>query len=303
MTEKRTKAQKLAHLEHIETSEDRFFHDYTPYIEAYLEDEDPEVRVRAVECLWEYPEPAYIDVLMNLAETDPSERVRERALSGLGRYIYEGEMADYDFDFGPYDDLLREGELPQADFERVRDYLLAVVKDESRPLDVRRRAIEAISFIHEPEILNIIEQAFHHPHNMMKVSAVFAMGRNGNRRWEDYVLEALYSPVPEIEYEAVRAAGEMPLERANRYLMHLAEGADDKDLRIAAIWSLGQIGHEMSFLLLDELQLDLDKDIREVAEAAMDEWMLFSQLSELDDEDFLDEDEEDFHWDGDDELN
>jgi HEAT repeat protein len=298
MSADKTKAQKLAHLEHIETSEDRFYFDYSPHIEEYLKDEDPEVRARAVQCLWDYPEPAYIDVLIDLAENDPSEEVRHKALSGLGRYIYEGEMADYDFNIGPYDDVLREDELPQADFERVRDYLLALIKDESRPLDVRRRAIEAISFTHEPEVLNIIEKAYHHPDNKMKISAIFAMGRNGNVRFEDHILEALYSPIPDIEYEAVRAAGESHLESANRQLMRIAKSAEDKDLRMAAIWSLGQIGHEMSFELLDDLQFDRDKDIREVAEAAMDEWMIFSQLGELDDEDFFDEDFDDLEWDG-----
>lgn len=295
MAQKKTKAQKLAHLKHIKTSEDRFFHDYTPEIETYLEDEDPEVRAQAVRCLWEYPEPYFIDVLIELAENDPTDQVRARALSALGIYIYEGDMADYGYDFGPYDDVLREDELPEADFERVRDYLLGVIRDESRPLDERRRAIEAISFHHMPEILDIIEQAYHHPDKSMKISAVFAMGRNGNiRRWEDYILEALLSPDAEIEYEAVRAAGECHLESANRQLMRVAEHAEDKNLRIAAIWSIGQIGLEESFMLLDELQFDPDKEIREVAEAAFDEWMIFSQLGDFGDEDLFDEDFDDF---------
>lgn len=300
MVEKNTKAQKLAHLEHIATSEDRFFHDYTPDIETYLVDEDPEVRVRAVECLWEYPEPAYIDVLIHLAENDPSDEVRRSALSGLGIYIHEGEFADYDFDWGQYDELMREDELPQADFERVRDYLLGVIRDDSWPADVRRFAIEAISPSQAPEVLSIIEQAYHHADPTMKVSAVFAMGQNGNPRWEDYVLEALCGSVPELEYEAVRAAGFMSLDRANRQLMRIAEGAEDKALRIAAIWSLGEIGHEMAFALLDDLQFDSDKDIREAAEEALDEWMMSAHLREFDDEDFLDEDVD---WDGDGWLN
>lgn len=302
MTEKKTKAQKLAHLKHIATSEDRFFYDYTPDIEEYLDDEDPDVRATAVDCLWEYPDPVYIDVLIELAEDDPSQEVREHALSGLGIYIYEGELADYDFDWGDYDELMREGELPQEEFERVRDYLLRVIKDESRPLDLRRRAIEAISPSQEPEILDIIEQAYRHPDNRMKVSAVFAMGRNGNVRWDECILEAMRSPVPEIEYEAVRAAGESGVDRANRQLMRIAEGAEDKDLRIAAIRSLGQIGHEMAFPLLDDLQFDPDKDIREVAEEALDEWMMTVHFRELDDEDFLDE-MDGFDWEDNGRLN
>ncbi|MFQ5594605.1 MAG: HEAT repeat domain-containing protein [Anaerolineae bacterium] len=298
MSAEKTKAQKLAHLEHIATSEERFFFDYSPHIQEYLKDEQAEVRARAVECLWEYPEPAHIDTLINLTENDPSNEVREKAISGLGRFIYEGEMADYDFDFGPYDAVLREGELPQADFQRVYDYLLAIIRDESRPLDARRRAIEAISFSHEPEILDIIAQAYHHTETKMRVSAVFAMGRNGNIRFEGPILEALYSPIPDIEFEAVRAAGAFPLDRANRQLMRIAEADEDKDLRLTAIWSLGEIGHEMTFLLLNDLQSDPDKDIREAAEAALEEWIMSVHLRELDDDDFLgEEDADDLDWD------
>lgn len=288
MAEKRTKAQKLAHLEYIATSEDRFFHDFSQEIEAYLEDEDAEVRTKAVQCLWDYPEPAYIDVLIDVAENDPNAKVRHKAIVTLGRFIYEGEMADYDYDWGIYG----EDDLPQEDFERVYAYLMGLIEDESRPLDERRYAIEAISFYHTPEVLDVIEQAYHHPEKQMKISAVFAMGRNGNlRRWEDYILEALYSPDRDLEFEAVRAAGNAHLESANRQLMRIAAGADDdKNLRIAAIWSLGQLGLEESFMLLDELRWDSDEEIREVAEAAFDEWMIFSQFADFDDEDFLDED-------------
>ncbi|MBS1253705.1 MAG: hypothetical protein MAG451_02758 [Anaerolineales bacterium] len=39
-------------------------------------------------------------------------------------------------------------------------------------------------------------------------------------------------------------------ERANRQLMRIAAGAEGKDPRIAAIWSLGQLGLQESFMLL-----------------------------------------------------
>lgn len=90
MVEEKTKAEKLAHLEYIATSEARFFHDFSQEIEAYLEDEDPEVRTKAVQCLWDYPEPAYIDVLIDIAENDPSAQVRHKAIVTLGRFIVDG---------------------------------------------------------------------------------------------------------------------------------------------------------------------------------------------------------------------
>ncbi len=294
MREQETKDQKLARLRYIGTGEDRFFHDFSQEIEAYLEDEDADVRTHAVACLWDYPEPAYIDVLIDIAENDPSLQVCHKAIVTLGRFIYEGEMADYGYDWGPYG----EDELPEEDFRRVYDYLTRLIEDESRSLDERRYAVEALSFYHDPHVLDVIEQAYHHPEKQMRISAVFAMGRNGNlRRWEDYILEALYSTDPDLEFEAVRAAGNARVERANRQLMRIAADPTDKELRMAAIWSLGQLGLEESFETLDDLRFDFDPEIREVAEVAFDEWMIYSQLGAFDDDlddDFFDVDLEGF---------
>lgn len=290
MSEKRSKAAKLAHLHAIATGEERFFHDYTEEIEGYLEDDDAEVRAQAVRCLWEYPDPGYIDLLMELAETDPDARVRHAAISGLGIYVYEGMVADYDFEWGEYEEMLREGELPEAEYERVRSYLLDIAKDTSRSTDARRYALEAVSFGYEEEILELIEEAYQAPTFQMKVSALFAMGRNGHRRWTPYILESLDSDSPDILYEAIRAAGELGLDSANDQLMYIANAAEDKDIRLAAIWALGQIGHQHAFELLEELTFELDEEVREVAEAALDEWLLMAELRE--EEAFFDEDDE-----------
>ena len=72
-------------------------------------------------------------------------------------------------------------------------------------------------------------------------SAVFAMGRNMDARWQQTVLDELDSDAPGMRYEAARAAGEMTLEDA---LPMLARLIDDEDLevRLASVWALGQIG-------------------------------------------------------------
>lgn len=288
MSENKSREQKLAELDEILTGESRFFYDYRPQIETYLDDEDAEVRATAVRCLWEYPLPEYIDLLKEMADTDPSDEVRQAALSGLGIYVYSAEEALFDAGWDQYDEVMQAFEQAEEDLDRVYTYLLDVVEDEDRPLDERRRAIEAISFSSEPEVRDILENAYQHPETNVKVSALFGMGRNGHQRWGPYVREALESSIPEIKLEAVRAAGELGLETANDRLMHIASRADDKDLRIEAIWSLGQIGHEAAFPLLEDLQSDPDADIREVAEAALDEWLM---MAEMGDDAFPDEDE------------
>lgn len=284
-----TKREKLKLLERIEED---YFTDHLPTIKAFLDDEDPEVRAMAVDCLWNYPLTEMIDPLMRLAKQDPSQEVRSKALVVLGGYIYEGEMAAYDFDWGAMEEFMREGELPEEDFLRVKEFLLGVIRDGSETLDSRRFAIEAISFLNEPEVWEIIEEAYRHPDVKMKMSAIFAMGRQGNLRWKETILKELDSPVLELQYEAVRAAGESYLEEATPYLMELAQEAEDKELRLAAIFALGRTGGEGVFELLDELTTHRDEEIREVAEAAMEEWEIYHGLGEW--EEWEDEWDEEF---------
>jgi HEAT repeat protein len=273
--EQLSKGEKTGFLTRVIEGED-YSTDYWPMLREYLEDKDAEVRSLALDGLWDYPVPELIAPLLEIARNDPSQEVRSKAIVTLGRYIYEGDMADYDFDWGAMEELMREDELPEGDFLRVKDFLLELVRDEGQPLDSRRFAIEALSFLNEPEVQDLIEAAYTHPDVKMKVSAIFAMGRQGNQRWADTLLKELDSEVKELQYEAVRAAGEAYLDKAFPRLEELAL-VDDKDLQLEAIWSLGKIGGEGVSEFLYDLADDEDEEIREVAEAALEELDLWSE--------------------------
>lgn len=297
--EELSREEKIEFLNRIIESED-YTTNYQPLLEDFLEDPDPEVRALAIGGLWDYPDRDLIDHLLSAAKEDQSQEVRSKALVVLGRYIYEGSCAYYEIDLGPMEEMLRQDELPEEDFLRVRDFLLDVARDEKESLDSRRFAIEALSFLNDQEVSSLIQEAYNHPEVKMKVSAIFAMGRNGGEQWWPTILNELNSPVPEMQYEAVRAAGEAYLEEATPQLIALAEDAQDKTLRMTAIWSLGQTGGEDACEFLEELQFDQDEDreIREVAEAAWEELLILDmpeeELSFWDD----DEEEEDAGGDG-----
>jgi HEAT repeat protein len=276
---------KLALLTGIEEGED-YFTDYFPTIQAFLDDPDPEVRAQAVRCLWDYPRADLIDFLMTCAQEDPSQEVRSAALSVLGRYIYEGDMAGYDIPERGGE--LWQDELPQEDFERVKAFLLQVASDTSASLDSQRFALEALGFLVDDEVVKLIERAYNHPDVKMRMSAIFAMGRQGTRRWKDIILRELDSEFPELQFEAVRAAGESFLEEATPRLLGLATQTEDKDLRLAAIFALGKTGGGDVQEFLEDLMNDPfeDDDVREVAEAALEEWSIYHGLEDWD---FLDD--------------
>lgn len=286
------KEERIAVLKRI-VEDQNYVTDYSPVLRDYLDDPDAEVRMLAIQGLWDYPEPEFIPLLFDAAESDPDEQVRCRAIITLGRYIYEGEMADYDFDFGSMDEIMRFDELPQEEFLKVKAFLSGIYRDEGKTLDERRFAVEALSFLSDDEILDIIEEAYAHSDPRMKLSAIFGMGRNGNVRWTEIILNELYNPDPELQHEAIRAAGEAGLTEAGKDLWRLTY-AEDRQTQLEAIWALGQSGWEGAFHRLDELSLDNDPEIREAAEAALEEWYIYSGAlaDEMFDENGFDLDDE-----------
>jgi HEAT repeat protein len=288
-----SKEEKIAFLKRLVENEDAFSDNQLAY-QTYLSDPEPEVRTLAIKGLWDYPDPALIDPLIDIAEHDPDQEVRNQATSGLGRYVYEGEMADYDFDWGSLEDIMREDELPEASYRRVVAFLLDIARNPSAPLDARRFSIEALGFSSEPVAVEQVEQAYRDPHVVIKASALFAMGRSGLTRWEPYILAELDSLDPRLQFEAVRAAGELFLDEAAPTLLRLAHSATDQDLRREAIWALGHTTSLEAQQLLDDIALDPleDEETRQLAEDALDEYYMLQEMEEAEYEYYDDEDED-----------
>jgi HEAT repeat protein len=276
-----SKQEKITLLNKLIEGEDVFYDNRSTFQE-YLTDPDPEVRILAIRGLWDYPEPDLIDPLIDLAQRDPDQQVRNRAITALGRYVYEGEMADYDFDWGEMEAVMREDDLPEESYRRVVAFLVDNARDSSAPLDARRFSIESLGFSSEPEIVDLVDEAYHEPQIEMKVSALFAMGRSGLARWDQYILAELSSSTPQVQLEAVRAAGELFLEEAAPLLLTLAQTATDPSLRHEAIWALGHMTSPEAWQFLDDLAHDptQDEKTRQLAEAALDEYEIFQEMQE-----------------------
>jgi len=193
-----------------------------------LDDEDPEVRATAIRALWESEDPTLIAPLIDFLNTDVDVHVRAAAASALGRFVYLGEVE----------------ELPAAQARRVEEALLAVIGG-TEALEVQRRALEAVAYAVRPEITPLIKAAYASPEPLLRISAVFAMGRTAEAQWAALVLAELKSAEPEMRFEAARAAGELELGPAAGELAHLT-GDPDTQVKEAAIWSLGQIGSDFA---------------------------------------------------------
>jgi HEAT repeat protein len=250
------------------------------FVQRLLNDPDAQVRAEAVACLWHTSDPIWIDELMDKAKDDPNLDVRTRALSALGHYLFEHDSDGLD------DDWMDEEEpLAEADIQRVINFLFNTAQDERASVDERRYALESLAFLDDPEVEALIEWAFRQTDPRFRVSALFAMGRSGDLRWAEEVLTELHSANREVQYEAVRAAGELGLHEATDDLIRLVRGRGvDKPLRLQAIYALGEAGDDRAYPILEELCHARDRDVRDAAREAAEEWLLGSMTDQLDPE-------------------
>jgi len=151
---------------------------------------------------------------------------------------------------------------------RIEDTLIATVtgKDD---VAVRRRALEAVAYSGRPEVAALIHEAYGSSEEKLRVSAVFAMGRSADEQWAPRVMAELESVVPEIRFEAARAAGELELEDAVPALTQMADDSD-RQVREAAIWSLSQVGGQDARKALKRLLRKAEPDEREFVLDALD---------------------------------
>lgn len=245
-----------------------------------LADPDAQVRAEAVSCLWHTSDPRWIEELLSRAQTDPDLDVRTRALSTLGHYIVDAEFELYNQDEN------EEPLLTAGDVQRVIDFLFETARNTQLTVDERRYAIESLAFLDDPEVDELISWAYLQGDPRYRASALFAMGRSGNLRWSDSVLAELHSANREVQYEAVRAAGELGLQEATDDLIRLVRGRGvDKALRLRAIYSLGEAGDDRAYAVLEELCHARDRDVRNAAREAAEEWLMSSMVDRFDQDD------------------
>lgn len=244
---------------------------------SLLSDTEPQVRVLAIRLLWQWEDAKLAPVLLDMLNKDASPLVRAAAATALGQFIYLGEIE----------------EIPERTLHKVEDNLLAAAQAADDTL-VRRRALEALGFSSCPELPPLIEAAYARKEPDWVISALFAMGRSANERWQKPVMARLGDENPDVRFEAVRAAGELALKAARIPLMDALEEEEDADIRAAMIWSLSQIGGEgVEDLLEDLLDQTADEEEADLLEEALDNLEFTEGLASFEMFDFdADEDNE-----------
>ena len=250
---------------------------------ALLDDPDAEVRARALGLLAESNDPKLVDALLKifLADSDLAPRVKAAAL--LGEFVLLGELEELDEDHQ----------------RKIEDALISVIRSDANST-LRRAAVEAFGYSGRDEAVAILESAYEREDPLWVASALKAMGRSHDNRWDDSVVSKLLDADPRVRFAAAEAAGELTIEEASPIMLKMLEDEEEDDeVTMAAIWALSQIGGEDARIyLLSLLENAEDDEARDFLEGALEnldfnEEMNKFDLLSLDEDDDLSEFDED----------
>jgi HEAT repeat protein len=238
----------------VEIAESDFEVSFAPIFRLGLQDSSEDVRIAAIEGLWEVEDVALVRPLLKMLDSDPSLRVREVTAVSLSRFVLMAEL----------------GKLPDSIAETLWNALWTVIHTTDLEVDVRRRAVESLAYFDRPEVHEVIQTAYTDVEPRMRTSAIFAMGRTGDQEWSDTIMDELETTEPEMRFEATRACGELQLIESTPALSLLVADSDP-EVRLAAVWSLGQIGTPEARRVLDICLEEGDEAVQEAAEDALAE--------------------------------
>lgn len=236
-------------------SEENFVVDFSPLLRRFLSDPSPDVRLAALDGLWDTSNTTCVSPIIRLMEEDSEERVRAAAAATLGHFVLLGEW----------------GQLNERVAERIVDALLGTLDSDQTGAMVRRATVESLGSSAHPRVSQIIHDAYHQGEDTMQLSAVFAMGRSADPRWLATIIEEMASPDPEMRMEAARAAGNLGSSDTVDQLIELLED-EDLEVQLAAVAALGQVGNERAQEALQALIHDPESiALLEAAETALEE--------------------------------
>ena len=238
----------------VELAEDNVELDFNDIFKNCLKDSDAEVRGKAIEGLWESENSSLISQFLNLLEQDGVVNVQVAAATALGKFAMLAEL----------------NKLRSCYMTEIYRVLVGVITDKSRDIEVRRRALEAVAPLNLPQVEKAISEAYHSHSRKIKISALYAMGKNCSRDWLPILLKELSSTDAEVRYEAAGSCGELGEEEAVPYLMKLIADPD-VDVQMAVLRALSNIGGSEAKEYLQQSLNSPREAIRQAAAQALDE--------------------------------
>ena len=212
---------------------------------------------------------ALLAIAGNNNETD---EIRRTAVIALGPAL---EMADIQ-GFDDEDDILISNKF----FQNITRSLHQLFMNEALSKDLRRRILEASVRATRDWHQDVVHKAYNSDDEAWQLTAVFCMCYV--RGFDDQILESLESRHPDVQYQAVCAAGNWALEAAWPYIVDIFKSAEiDKDLLFAAIEAVVSIRPEEVSYVIGHL---IDSDDQDIVDAAFEALSMAEAIMESEDD-------------------
>jgi HEAT repeat protein len=227
-----------------------------------LTDPDAIVRSESINGLWENEEPALITLLIDLLNNDPVEKVQTTAALALGRFALMAEL----------------GTIAPKYAIQVEHVLLGIIGDKNKSIEVRRRALEAVAPLSTEQVKTAIKTTYESHDERLSIGAIYAMGKNCDKKWLPFVIKELKNSDAEMRYEAVTACGEIGDEDIIQYLLPIAND-EDIDVHLAVIQAMGKIGGNEARQYLKNNVGDPNEAVRDAIETALNEISIIDDMT------------------------
>ena len=238
----------------VELAEENARLDFAIVLKLALADDDYDVQEKAIAGMWEGEDRTVIPLLLNILQSDAPPPVRASAAAALGKYSL----------------LAQEDKILPKDAQLVQESLMSSLQDDGNTVEVRRRALEAVSPFNTPRIHEYIRWAYGSGEQTLKGSSLYAMGKTQETAWLPAIIPELRSTDPSLRYEAVCACSELGEEDMVEHLIPLLED-DDTQVQMAAVSAMGNIGGTLAKRALRRCLRDADETLKEAVQEALDE--------------------------------
>jgi HEAT repeat protein len=231
-----------------------------------LQDDNPDVRSHAINLLWDSEDPRLTRIFGDILAQDSNAVVRANAASALGKFMLLGELE----------------EISQRYFDQTLALLLEQYDKEVFD-EVKQEILRSLSYCDKQEIAKLIKAAYETDKKAWKIAALESMGRSADNHWKDHVLANITSEDADLQYEAIRASGELELKDAREILLRvLAEELGNNDVYYQTIWALSKIGGGSVRETLEDLLENSNNDEEiEILEMALDNLDFTDENSEF----------------------
>jgi hypothetical protein len=136
----------------------------------------------------------------------------------------------------------------------------------------RLRVMEALAYVDHPSIIPLVYASLTSDIDTEIASGLRAVQNSLNRRWAANVIENLDHPNPDVQYEAIKAVGELQLKRARNRILSLLARFDqlDDDILDATILTASQLGGNQVKEMIEMIEeiFEDEEDMAELFEEA-----------------------------------